>query len=59
MEYINYKILLKGLRWEEVKTKIILNDKISFYNKFDKNHILFIGEKKCYLVEIILNKNIN
>jgi len=59
MEYINYKILLKGLIWEEVKTKIIVNDKISFYKKFDKNHILFIGEKKSYLVEIILNKNNN
>jgi len=59
MEYINYKILLKGLIWEEVKTKIILNDKISFYKKFDKNHILFIGEKKSYLIEIILNKNNN
>lgn len=59
MKYVNYNILLKGLIWKEVKTKIILNDKILFYNKFDKNHILFMGEKKCFLVEIILNQNNN
>jgi hypothetical protein len=60
MKFINYNILLKGLKWKEVKNKtIILNDNISFLKKFYKNHIIFIGKQKCYLVEIILNKNNN
>jgi len=59
MTFINYNILSKGLTWKELKTKIILNDKILFYKKFDKNHIIFMGKKKCYLVETILNKNNN
>ena len=59
MKFINYNILLKGLIWKEVKAKKILNDKISVFNKFDKNHILFMGKQKTYLVKLILNKNNN
>jgi hypothetical protein len=60
MKLINYKILLKGLKWKEVKTQEFnLNDTISCLKKFNKNHILFIGKQKCYLFDIILDKNNN
>jgi hypothetical protein len=60
MKLINYKILLKGLKWKEVKTKtFILNDTISSLKKLNKNHILFIGKQKFFLFEIILDKNNN
>ena len=59
MKLVNYDISFNGLKWKEIKTKTILNDKVTFYNQFDRNHILFMGKQKCYLVKIQINKNNN
>ena len=59
MKLINYEISIKGLKWKQINTKTIVNDKISYYKQFNENDILFLGEKKCYFIEFKLNKKDN
>ena len=59
MKIISYDISMKGIKWEQRKTKRVIDGKISYFKQFNKNNILFIGEQKCYLVEIQLNQKDN
>ena len=59
MKLINYDISLKGIKWKPRKTKIVINEKIYYYNQINKNYILFIGKTKCYFYEIQLNQKNN
>ena len=59
MNIINYDISMKGIKWEQRKTKRVIDGKISYFNQLNKNNIIFIGEKKCYLVEMQLNQKDN
>ena len=56
IQLINYDISLNGIKWIPRKTKTVINKRIYYVKQINKNHILFMGKKKCYFGEIQLNQ---